>query len=273
MRFEIKFRLSGKKQVLPFNYQYPLSSWIYKLLDKADPQFAAFLHEHGHQLENLKTFKFFTFSNLRFPRQTCKAIPKTDRMEVWARNAWLDVSFQLPATSEKFIVGLFKDQQAEIGDRISQIEMEVESVEVKPVFAFSDNKARIKAQSPVVIGLSQEGKTHETYISPTDPGLQEKYKELFLKNLMDKYHAYCRETHTEPNTFLIGELDFKCLTENPKSRKQTIKAHTKAETEVRGFLFDFEITAPKDLIELGLNAGFGSMNALGFGCGEAIDGD
>ncbi len=267
MRFEIKFRLSGKKHVLPFNYQYPLSSWIYKVLDKADSDFAAFLHENGYRLENLKTFKLFTFSNLRFPKHTYKAIPKSDRMEVWSRNAWLNVSFQLPQPSEKFIIGLFKNQKALIGDRISQIEIEVESIQALKSELPDAESVKIKCLSPIVVALNEEGKKHETYISPEHP----QYKALFLKNLLDKYRAVCLQKDINCKEIQTNELDFICLTKEPKSRKQTIKAHTAAETEVRGFLFNFELTAPKELIEIGLNSGFGSMNALGFGCGEVAN--
>ena len=51
---------------------------------------------------------------------------------------------------------------------------------------------------------------------------------------------------------------------------QTIKAHTSAQTKVRGYYYEFEIKAPAEIIEIGLNAGFGSMNALGFGFCEII---
>lgn len=267
MRFEIKFRLTGKKQVLPFNYQYPLSSWIYKILDNADSNFATFLHEQGYRLENLKTFKLFTFSNLRFPARTYKAIYKSDRMELWARNAWLTVGFQLPLPAEKFIIGLFQNQKAIIGDSISQIEMDVESIQaLKTEFSEAD-RVKIKCLSPVVMALNEEGKKHETYISPTHP----QYKSVFLKNLLDKYKAVSLQSGINLKNIEEDELDFKCLTQNPKSRKQTIKAYTEAQTEVRGFLFIFEIKAPPDLIEIGLNSGFGSMNALGFGCGEVME--
>ena len=235
-------------------------------MDKADHDFAVFLHEQGYKLHNFKTFKLFTFSNLRFHRHTFRAIPKSDRMEVWARNAWLTVAFQLPLPAEKFIIGLFQNQKTLIGDRISQIEMEVESIQaLRP--GLSDGKSvKIKCLSPIVVALNEEGKKHETYISPEHP----QYKMLFLKNLVDKYQALCLQMGADFMEIQTNELDFKCLTKEPKSRKQTIKAHTKAETQVRGFMFDFEIAAPRDLIEIGLNSGFGSMNALGFGCGEVM---
>lgn len=68
MRFQIKFRLEGKRQVLPLNYQYPLSSWIYKVLEKGDAALSGFLHREGYRLENGKTFKLFTFSQIIFNR-------------------------------------------------------------------------------------------------------------------------------------------------------------------------------------------------------------
>ena len=52
---------------------------------------------------------------------------------------------------------------------------------------------------------------------------------------------------------------------------QKIKANTEAQTEVKAYWFDFELTAPKEIIELGLNSGFGSMNSVGFGCGEVVE--
>ncbi len=39
------FRQSGN--TLPINYQYALSSWIYKVIASADEQYSAFLHEKG----------------------------------------------------------------------------------------------------------------------------------------------------------------------------------------------------------------------------------
>ncbi len=58
MQFIIKFQLSGEKQILPLNYHYPLSSWIYKIMAQEDDEFARFLHDQDYQLPNLKAFKW-----------------------------------------------------------------------------------------------------------------------------------------------------------------------------------------------------------------------
>lgn len=260
MRIQITFKLSGRKQILPLNYQYPVSAWIYKVFAQADKEFASKLHEAGYKLENGKTFKLFTFSQLKFPKHTWKIIPKSDRMEIWSRKAFLTVAFQLPEQIENFVMGLFKQQRAVIGDKISQIEMEVESIEALKNEIPNTATVKIKLLSPITLGLLEDNKKHETYILPTHP----KYKELFLRNLIDKYEA------SGKNRISIDELDFYVVKLYTKSTKQTIKAHTASQTEVKAYWFDFELTAPKEIIEVGLNAGFGSMNSLGFGCGEVV---
>ena len=258
MRLTLKFKITKKQQLLPLNYQYPISAWIYKVFAQADKEFATKLHESGYKLENGKTFKLFTFSQLRFPKNTWKIIPRSDRMKTWSNYAFLTIAFQLPEQMENFVVGLFKQQKAFIGDKISGIEMEVENIEVIKEKIPDTKTVQIKLLSPITLGLLENNKKHETYILPTHP----KYKELFLKNLTDKYTA------TGKNNISIENLDFNITKLNTKTTKQTIKAHTSAQTEVRGYWFDFELTAPKEIIEIGLNAGFGSMNSIGFGCGE-----
>jgi CRISPR-associated endoribonuclease Cas6 len=265
MRIRIQFRLDGQRQILPLNYQYPLSAWIYKVLGTADWEFSKFLHELGYQLENHKTFKLFTFSNLQFPAGSFRVLKGTDRMEIKAREASLIIAFMLPNAMQNFVAGLFSSQQCEIADRISGIQMQVANVVMFPEPP-PDSKMRIRVISPIVITRKTESNIQEQYIAPGDAD----YQMLFFKNLIDKHHAWQRQTNQALTDFIDDELQFRCLTEKPKSRLQTIKAFTRDEVKVRGYLFDFEITALPELIFTGLDAGFGAMNALGFGCGEVI---
>lgn len=260
MRLKLNFKLSGKKQVLPLNYQYPISAWIYKVLDKADNEFTSILHDNGYTLENGKTFKLFTFSKLQFPKNTWKIIPKSDRMEVWSRNAYLTISFQLPEQTEKFVIGLFKEQKAFIGDKISGIDLEVENIEALKTDVPESKTLKLKTITPIVLGINVEGKENEQYLSP----ITADYNKLILKNLHDKYRA------TGKSEINLNDLAFNVTKLFPKTEMQTIKAHTPAETKVRAYHFEFELTAPKELVEIGLNSGFGSMNSIGFGFCEII---
>ena len=264
MRFQIKFRLEGKRQVLPLNYQYPLSSWIYKVLQKGDAELSDFLHREGYRLENGKTFKLFTFSQLHFPNRTFKIIPHSDRMELWSRNVWLTVAFQLPQPAEKFVMGLFRDQAVTIGDRISKVTMEVESVEAVKEPEIKSETVKIRCLSPIVVTENRLGQKYETYLSPSD----NHYAGLFFHNLLDKHKILFNEFSGWDPFAENNSLKFECLTEKPKGKMQVIKAFTPEEVKVKGYLFEFALTAPAALIRTGLNSGFGAMNAMGFGCGE-----
>ena len=260
MRFKIHFQLSGQRQWMPLNNQYPISAWIYKILNAADEEFAKLLHDIGYQLETGKTFKLFTFSRLEFPRNTIRIKPGSDRMEVWARNAFIIVSFHLPQTAEKFITGLFIDQHAFIGDKISGVQMHVESIEVIKTDFPDCEKLQFKTITPLVLGISKEEFKNEQYTQPLDS----EYKEVFIKSLLDKHQAIL-QTGFEPTS-----IDFKIIKLYTKTAMQTIKAFTPAETKVKGYYFDFELKAPKSILELGFNAGFGNMSSLGFGYTEII---
>ena len=48
MRFSLNLSLVDRnRNVLPDNYQYELSSWIYKVINHSDPAFAEWLHNRG----------------------------------------------------------------------------------------------------------------------------------------------------------------------------------------------------------------------------------
>ena len=267
MKLKIQFKLTGNKQLMPLNNQYPISAWIYKVLNKADKEFANMLHENGYKTKNGKQFKLFTFSKLKFPKNTWKIIPKSDRMQIWSRKAYLTISFQLPEQTEKFVTGLFKEQKVFIGDKNSGIEMDVENIEaLKQDAIIGQNlqekhdfvSVKLKSETAIVLGIDIENEDNEQYVTPLHP----EYKRIFLKNLLDK-----NETIGGENVD-ITNLDFKVGKISAKTTMQTIKAFTDAETKVRGYNYEFELIAPKNIVELGLNAGFGSMNSLGFGfCG------
>lgn len=65
MRFKVTFNINAGRKHLPFNYQYYISAWIYKVIGSADKDFADFLHNEGFRDGN-KKFKLFNFSPLNF---------------------------------------------------------------------------------------------------------------------------------------------------------------------------------------------------------------
>jgi len=88
MRFRLTFELTDpKERILPLNYQYELSSWIYHALNSADPAFATWLHDKGYT-DDRKQFKLFTFSNLVIPQRRIQA----DRLEIRSRDISMLIS-------------------------------------------------------------------------------------------------------------------------------------------------------------------------------------
>ena len=58
MKFTLTLQALEKNAVLPINYQYPLSSWIYRVLEYGDPVLAQLLHQEGY-VEGNRRYKFY----------------------------------------------------------------------------------------------------------------------------------------------------------------------------------------------------------------------
>lgn len=261
MRIKIKLEMKNGFKVIPLNYQYPISSWIYSVFAKADKDFTDLLHSTGYRLENGKSFKLFTFSRLEMPRGEWRIIPKTDRMEVSSTTASLKVAFQLPESAEKFIIGIFKDAKMSIGDKKSRVEAKVVSIEILKNELPKKNEYHLKTNSAITMGLKVENRNTLEYILPT----HEEYSNLIIKNLLEKYHVVTGKDMAMEN------IGFEVTKLETKTNLQLIKADTPEMTRVKGYYYEFKIRAPKELVEVGLNSGFGSKNSLGWGYCELVE--
>lgn len=260
MQFKITLRCLDEYPVLPVNYQYELSAWIYKVLQNADAEYSAFLHKHGYT-SGRKSFKLFCFSQLNVPRRSIEG----DRLHIGSREISFIIGFYLDRAAEEFVRGLFQEQQFSLGDRVSRARLAVQTVEMLPL-QLPDGAApvRIRMLSPLVVARKRDGDLPDEYLHPDDPD----FGRLLLLNLLDKYVA---ATGTAaPSWWDATRFGIRPVGQAPKSKLITIKSGTAAQTKVKGWVFDFELDAPRELVELGLLAGFGKENAQGFGCGEAV---
>ena len=261
MRFKIELQLKDKRNVLPINYQYPLSSWIYKTLSNANKEFADFLHGTGYQLENKKTFKLFTFSEIQIPKGKWKIIPDSDRIQIWAETISFKIAFQLPEQTESFISGLFQKQNGSIGDSISQIQFQVKQIERLKDSENKNTPIKLRTLSPVVISENIEGRKHESYLNPNS----ENYEKLLINNLRDKHRALQIKNKLKQIEIKESSIKFIINKENIKRKKITIKAHTQNAVDVIAYKYEFELLAPPEIANILLNSGLGSMNSMGFG--------
>ncbi|MEX2233176.1 MAG: CRISPR-associated endoribonuclease Cas6 [Cyclobacteriaceae bacterium] len=254
MELLLKFnRVRGN--TLPTNYQYELSAWIYKVISRADIEYSDFLHETGFVFGSRK-FKLFTFSQMDLRPYEISG----SEIRLLGKEASLIVRFLVDVSLEHFIKGLFVDQNFRLGDRNNQVDFQVSGVETKASPHF-EQTMRYQCLSPIVTSAMRDDGT-AAYLSPDDPA----FGQIFIQNLFRKQSALAVH-HGEPE--MPGKTDFPFsfrLLNTPRKKGVTIKAHTKEETKVIGYLFHFELTAPVELHEIGYYAGFGEKNSMGFGC-------
>ncbi len=239
---------------IPINYQYELSSWIYKTLNFGNPEFSEWLHSEGYISEK-KNFKLFTFSHFDIPKFRINK----DRLQILSPEISLTLSFLPIKAIETFVMGIFKNQKFGIGDKKSQTDFVVKSVERIPEPKFSE-KMTYKCLSPIFVDKIIEGQKHKSYLSPED----DDFENLFVSNLISKFLA-----HEKFELLNLSEIKIKAI---GKIRKKgiTIKANSPEESKLIGYMFDFELSAPLELHRIGYYAGFGRLNSQGFGCCEVI---
>jgi CRISPR-associated endoribonuclease Cas6 len=252
MRFNITFNRTGKQRMLPMDYQYYIGAWIYKVIGLADREFAAFLHHQGYSDGN-KQFKLFNYSPLNFGKPTLWK--EKSLFEIGVDTVYLQVSFYMPDAAERFIVGLFNNQQVFVGDRFNGIDLAVSQIERLPEPVVSKTMG-YRAKSPVVISILNEGDKYANYLSPVDSN----YTVYLKNNLTQKWRTV---PGAQP---LSDDIDFEwAVTNEPKSKLVTVKPYTPQQSKVRGFVYDFTLKAPEEIHRLILSAGIGEKNSTGFG--------
>ena len=262
MRFNLILHITSRNKVLPINYQYPLHSWIYKVIQSADAEFSRFLHDEGYTL-GYKKFKLFTFSPLT--SRPFKIFKEEKRIGLYGEEVLLQISFLIDQAADKFIMGLFSGQQFSLGDRISQADFEVQRIEAQPRPEFAETM-QYCCLSPVVLSRSEAGKAHAQYLHPED----EHYASFFIRHLAQKQASVPQLVREESGQEMeTDEWQFKLLNK-PRKKGVHIKQHTPQHTQVVGYQYDFELTAPPEVHEMAYYAGFGEKNSLGFGICEKI---
>lgn len=262
MQLKLTLQAVHKPALLPFNYQYPLSSAIYKIIQLADSGFAAFLHNSGYRNSG-KSFKLFTFSDIRTP-----FVKSGDRMQLQTGEAELIVCFYMPQAAENFIKGLFINQQLQIADSKTKTTFEVIQVESLPQTIAADAATYIlQPLSPLVVG-KKNSSGHYDYRSPQDND----FIEWLLQNWLEKYRVvYDADENEIQKVKQKIRIAVRSFRHSPQQRLIAIKGGTDAETKIRGYMkFQLEVTAPEEMMALALGAGLGLYNAQGMGCVKII---
>lgn len=251
-----------KAQTIPIDYQYYLSSWMYKVMEQGDAKYAAFLHDQGHRVseDSHKIFKLFCFSWLQMEHYKIDKIAKT--MTIEGNTLKMHARFHVEESLKTFVKGLFQDQNLTIKNGFDQSALfAARSIDMRDV-EIVDGKAIIRANSPIVISRKQAN-GNDAYLRPDEEG----YTALFYHNLLDKYKASGGNVPDDwqPETW---QMNVK-RPERIRMKGMKIKPNTQ-DIKVIGYTYDFELIAPPEIIRTGLLAGFGKHCAQGFGFGEVM---
>jgi len=258
MRFRLSLVVAEPSHaILPINYQYPLSAWIYKTINYGNHEFANFLHQKGFGTAG-KAYKFFTFSHLMIPRKGMMIAG--DRIILKTNQLSLEVGFLAPEVMQHFISGLFNNQMFRLGDKKSVVSFKVEQVEAIPLPTFKP-VMEYKCLSPVIISTKTTESRYAQYLAPD----RTEYESLFVNNLENKARAAIHHGLIEAGKIEEIQPTFKLISA-AHSKKITIKADTPNESQIRGFLYNFQLQTSQLWHKIGYLGGFGEKNSLGMGC-------
>ena len=271
MRFLITIENSEIQQV-PINYQYPVSIWINKIFNKAEGAFKEWLDTNGYSFSGPSRFSLYNFSGIQFYGSGFKNDPSPS-LHVPPGKHQFQLSVFMEEEAAVFINKLFVDQELYINSKELRTKFTVTSVE-KLSRPKLEETTTFRALSPVVVSKPKEnasGKLISQYLAPDN----EEYGKLLHENILKRYIGATtvkigQENPDKPFVrisdipFDTSLWDFK-ISGPFKARLQTIKAGTPNQSKIKGFVFDFELIAPPELLSFIYSTGIGEKGSLGFG--------
>jgi CRISPR-associated endoribonuclease Cas6 len=242
---------------LSFDYHYALQAVIYKILQKADSTFSAWLHNKGYDSSG-RNFKLFTFSDLQSKPFLIYA--KEGFIEFKSGQFDWQISFLIDDSMKKFVTGLFLHQSFSVSTPNGRIDFDVRSVAIETPPTLRETM-RFRAITPICIRHKTEQDRYPQFLEPTHA----LYESLFLENLKSKYLASngLSESGSETTPSVSGS--FRLLSAPKKQGMTVVKKELDKPIKIIGYKFDFELTTSLDLMQTGFYAGFGTNNPGGMG--------
>lgn len=237
MQIKICFT-SDKNIVLPIHYNNIVQAFIYNNIDE---QLSEFLHDKGY-INNGRSFKLFTFSRIlnRGKREGEKFN--------FGKKINLIVSSPLDDFAKSISNYMLQRNDLYLGqNKISTEHIQISNSKV------DKEEITIEVLSPIVAYstlLRADGSKYTCYFMPREKD----FDRIITENLIKKYNALNNsdETFDSSVEFIpIGQP------------KQNIIYYKNI--VVKGATGSFIIKGDKRLLQIGLDAGFGSKNSQGFG--------
>ncbi|MFN4080297.1 MAG: CRISPR-associated endoribonuclease Cas6 [Saprospiraceae bacterium] len=254
--------------LIPINYQSEISDWIYQVLAKSGSKLQDWMAAHCYDA-SLRNFKAFTFSPLAiFPYELEQ---QTQQFRLLGNQIRVHVSFYLDRSFEYDLISGFRVQPltlGKFGDKPARFEIKRWQVLDTPPLS---ETMMFRAISPVAVNLFDDARSNIAQSLVPD-------HDTYDFNMM--YHNIIRMKAAKSYASLadLGYLtqsfpfEFKLLSRQNKSRLIHVK-DAGASAQIRGFIYDFEITMPHGVMEFCYLAGFGQFSHLGFGYVDLLPAD
>ena len=264
MRLKVILSPVSNECRIPFNYQYSLSSAIYKLIQFADENYANDLHDRGLISPDGKPLKLFTFSYLFTPQ---KEIRQNQILIRGNKLCYFYLSSPLiDGFVKNVVIGLFGRQELNIYNEKFHI-IKVEPI-ASPEFK---SEMRFNCLSPFVISTMREhsGRLKPHYFRPNEDGLSEAVK----NNLIRKYRTlHQNEPQDTQLQFLLDQNYIRSHDPKRLTKLITLKEGMgKEETKIRGIFVPFKMAGSVELMQIAWDAGLGVNCSQGFGCIDILN--
>ncbi len=236
---------SQQTLVLPYHYVEWVQAAIYRSMQE---DVAAAIHDVGFPVEK-RSFRLFSFSRIqgRF-RQAKETIEFVFPVR-------LIIASPLKLLIQQFVNALVMRNEFILGPQVCRIA----SVSVDD-YVVPGSRVRVRTLSPLTVHSTlnkPDGSHYTVYFHPKE----HEFQQLIIENLLRKYTVVTGKPFVmEP----AESLPFRIRVKNePKLNIVRYK-----DTVIKGYSGVFDIEGPKDLLQVGWDAGFGARNSQGFGLVE-----
>lgn len=244
MHAYISLKTELAAQAIPLQYNHLIQSAIYAMLPH---DVATRYHDQGHTAGGRK-YKLWSFSRLtgKFVIDKARgtiAFPDDTLLIVSSP----DLEFFLSLVNTMFVKGEIR--LGEVVMKVNEVRLEEQKVE--------DDTLIVKTLSPAVAYstlLKPEGGKYTCYYQPGEG----EFSKLISANLRRKYEAFYKKQPVEGDVRVIP-LD------RPRLHVMSYKGSV-----IKGYTGRLKLQGPRELLQIGLDAGIGGKGSQGYGCVEKI---
>lgn len=264
MRLKLLLRANNTNKIA-LNYNYSLSSAIYKLLEFGSQEFSTFLHNIGYSVDK-KSYKLFTFS-LKLEKNILdhnSLILISPRAELFITSPLIDDFIK------NFVIGTFENRTIEIMSENIFTKFNIDQVEIIPEPIFSE-QMHFKMMTPLVLSTYKlyAGRLNQYYFRYNDN--IEEINRVFQQNLVNKYQVITNRTYSGNGIKISWDEKYieDAIKKNKRlSKKVSIIKDINNPIDIIGIYCPFKVEGDIELIKVGYEAGFGEKNSMGFGMAE-----